>query len=364
MAFEIDFLAVGDKSDSGDAIAMRFFNNAHQTVMVVDGGYEDSGEKLAELILGHYKSPADEFVTVDYVVSTHPDKDHIGGLDAILSHPRLHVRNLLLHQPWKHGGAVWRQINDHRATRHSVTENLRKSAQAAKALYDKASYLGIQVLREPFAGRYLLSDDRQFLLQILGPTEEYYNELLLQFPDIPEYARISKSAREVRSPAVQAENWFADKLLPAPKTSATNNSSVVLQVVFEGRRFLFTGDAGVLALEQAMGHLSTLASQQVRLCMVQAPHHGSRHNINSSVLDSMVGGINGGYPRSTVAVVSCAKEWDLKHPHKTVLNAFARRGVNCYYTNGSNFRWSAGAPKRIGYTKAEHCGFFFEVEND
>jgi hypothetical protein len=52
MEIEIDFLAVGDASKSGDAIAVRFGNlvgkREEQTVITIDGGTIESGEDLVE----------------------------------------------------------------------------------------------------------------------------------------------------------------------------------------------------------------------------------------------------------------------------------------------------------------------------
>jgi hypothetical protein len=48
MAWEVDFLAVGEGEKSGDAIAFRFGNltgsREEQKVMVIDGGTLEAGE--------------------------------------------------------------------------------------------------------------------------------------------------------------------------------------------------------------------------------------------------------------------------------------------------------------------------------
>ncbi|MFC3187245.1 hypothetical protein ACFOD0_10120 [Shewanella intestini] len=78
MGYEIDILAVGEKSNSGDAIALRYGNlhggRDEQTVIIIDGGYKDDGQKLLHHVKEHYLT--DE---VDLVISTHPDQDHING---------------------------------------------------------------------------------------------------------------------------------------------------------------------------------------------------------------------------------------------------------------------------------------------
>lgn len=83
MGIEVDFLAVGDESQSGDAIALRYGNlsgpRAEQRVIVIDGGFVDSGKSLANLIRTHYKTEH-----VDVVIASHPDQDHISGLKVVV----------------------------------------------------------------------------------------------------------------------------------------------------------------------------------------------------------------------------------------------------------------------------------------
>jgi hypothetical protein len=54
MGYEIDFLPVGEGEKSGDAIALRFgnlFGNRNEkTVVVIDGGFKETGEKLVKHI--------------------------------------------------------------------------------------------------------------------------------------------------------------------------------------------------------------------------------------------------------------------------------------------------------------------------
>src|SRR2546427_4274333 len=111
MGYEVDFLAVGDASRSGDAIAFRFGNlfgrRDEQTVIVIDGGLVDTGDKLVQHIKTYYGTDY-----VDLVVSTHPDSDHAGGLVAVLQ--QLRVETLWMHRPWKHTQDIARLFRDGR----------------------------------------------------------------------------------------------------------------------------------------------------------------------------------------------------------------------------------------------------------
>lgn len=57
MGYEVDILGIGDKSSSGDAIALRYGDlhgeHSQQTVIVIDGGYMVNGQKLVNRIKSH-----------------------------------------------------------------------------------------------------------------------------------------------------------------------------------------------------------------------------------------------------------------------------------------------------------------------
>src|SRR5206468_1172024 len=100
----IDFLPVDCESTagsakSGDAIALRFTSSSdgQEKVVVIDGGFQATGEQLVAHVLKYYGTDH-----VDLAISTHPDGDHINGLIVVIenksiSYSRLHRRawNLL-----------------------------------------------------------------------------------------------------------------------------------------------------------------------------------------------------------------------------------------------------------------------------
>ncbi len=59
MAYEIDFLPVGEGERSGDAIALRIGDLSardKQLVLVIDGGTKESGEELVKHIKQYYQT--------------------------------------------------------------------------------------------------------------------------------------------------------------------------------------------------------------------------------------------------------------------------------------------------------------------
>ena len=355
MGYEFDFLAVGDESKSGDAIALRWGDlrgNDGQFITVIDGGFKESGEKLVALIRRYYGNPR----AIDLVVSTHPDADHIGGLSHVLE--EFEVKTLWLHQPWEHNN-IASQFRDKRVTDHSIGERLKESCEAAWELFKKAESEGTAV-EEPFVG---LSTNVEHggCLRVLGPTEGYYEELLTDFDGMPDTATagqaVAQSAKDLLNRL--KELWDDDSIGNDGETSAKNNSSVILEFVYDEKRFLFTADAGIPALQNACG----LAGKET-LRFVQIPHHGSRRNVGTDMLNDLVGEIVGkglphGQSSKISAYASCAaNNPEHKHPSKRVLNAFKRRGCNCYTTEGQNIWRYCNAPDRKGYSTMEPCEFY------
>ena len=119
MSYEIDFFPVGEGEKSGDAIALRFGNlhgdRKEQTIVVIDGGYKLTGEKIVQHIQNIYGTDC-----VDLVVSTHPDTDHTSGLKLILE--ELEVTSLWMHRPWNHTKDIADLFHDGRVTDNSISE--------------------------------------------------------------------------------------------------------------------------------------------------------------------------------------------------------------------------------------------------
>ena len=143
IGYEVDFLAVGDGEKCGDAIALRFGNllasPPEQAVVVIDGGFKDSGAALVKHIRDYYKAEI-----VDAVISTHPDNDHASGLETVLT--ELNVSNLVMHLPWNHTQNTSHLFEDDRVTDESVKRAFRESLETARNLEKLADKKGVNVV--------------------------------------------------------------------------------------------------------------------------------------------------------------------------------------------------------------------------
>jgi len=370
MGIEIDFLAVGEASKSGDAIAIRFGNlqgrRDEQTIITIDGGTRETGEKLVEHVKTHFHTSK-----VDFSFLTHPDGDHASGMSAILEN--LEVGKVLMHRPWAHSAAIHDLFDDGRTTPSSISERSRESLAAAHEIETLALAKGLEII-EPFAGIATTSGS----IRVLGPTIEYYREVLSQFDHMPVLANaqsfsLSSIAGGVITAAARAINWIAERwdqdLLVEPEedaTSAENNSSAILLITTaNGKQYLLTGDAGVPALTRALDYAAGIGVNLTNLNFFQVPHHGSKRNLGPAVLNRLFGGIQatGSNPTKT-AFISCAKEGAPKHPNKRVTNALLRRGVKSFSTAGKGVLQHDEAPPRAGWSAASPVPFHGQVEDD
>ena len=324
MPFEIDYLPVDAGQRSGDAIAIRIGNlngpREHQIVGVIDGGFTTHGESLVQHINDYYHTNR-----LDFVISTHPDMDHIAGLSVVLE--KMEVGILMMHKPWEHASAIKDFFKNRSLSASGLEERIEKSMQQASALEDLALKKNIPIV-EPFQGQEFYGG----MIKVLGPSIEYYRVLLTQLEKCPEPIDIIKK--------LIGEGYLRkgdSKLIPdAPHldllcddtdcTSAQNNTSTILLFNIGGQKILFTGDAGKSGLMQAISYAENRNTSLTDLSLFDVPHHGSKHNLTSKILSKVKAGI---------AVISASKESD-DHPAKKVTNALLKHGMPTFVTRGRN----------------------------
>jgi beta-lactamase superfamily II metal-dependent hydrolase len=344
--FEVDFLPVGDGERCGDAIAIRFGSEGRYKVLVYDGGTRESGRSLVEYIKLYYQTSH-----IDYLVNSHPDAGHASGLSVVMD--QMTVGEVWIHQPWKYSPVISRYLQDRQRADNSPAARLREEMSATYELERLALRKGIPI-NEPFLGSAI----GPFV--VLSPEEDWYvQELIPAFEKSTEQndSGAAKGAARVGGEAGKAtagwiaEQWDVEMLRENAETSAENESSVILFGVIDNKGILLTGDAGIKALTKSV---DLMAAKRLSLPgmvhFLQVPHHGSRCNVSSSVLDRIVGsrkGADDGKPTKT-AFVSVSK-MSATHPRKSVVNALIRRGVNVFATKGMILHHQHNMPQRDGW---------------
>ena len=167
-------------------------------------------------------------------------------------------------------------------------------------------------------------------LQIVGPTEDYYNELLTglesHLRSIEIFERIEqmeKALRELeRSLEIRSIEQTPEEVLDEKdEESPTNNSSALTLITYKGSRYLFTADAGPESFRRAFQSYPL-----EYLNWMQVPHHGSRRNLTSDLVSRL---------HPTYAYVSAGGGDDKKHPNPNVVQALKNVECTVYGTNKS-----------------------------
>ena len=363
MGYEIDFIGVGKESKSGDAIALRWGNlngsRYEQTVVLIDGGFKESGREVVDHINEYYGTE-----TIDLVVSTHPDQDHVNGLHVVLD--ELDVKKLWIHKPWDHNKGLAEKFLDGRTTDNSIQLRLQESLNSAADLVAKAQSKKIPIV-EPFSG-LSLNNQREFY--VLGPTLQYYESLIPEFDGMPLAKStlstlLSEATRSVaRVRKIFTSIWGNDALDNEDTTSAKNNSSVITALTVEGHCLLFTADAGITALTYATKQLDAIRNGS-DLRFIQIPHHGSRRNVGPDILNRLIGNpVEQGKNRGVSAIASTATNAEPKHPRKAVMNAFTHRGVKAMATRGKTICHFHNAPIRNGWSTVEPDAYHWTYQDE
>ena len=331
---EIDFIEAGDRG-SGDAIAIRRRRNNLDWIYVVDGGYADDGQKLADHLREYYGDPN----LIDFVVLTHPDGDHAAGLATVLE--KYKVSCLYMNRPWEHVDDLMPMFRNYQ-NRDRLIARLKRDFRRAAELEEIANDKGVEI-RDAFSGDWIGE------FTVLSPHKTTYLQLIVESEKTP--VPVSKAVARIAD-AVSSASWGEENLKGDTEgTSAENETSIVQFADVCGERILLTGDAGVRALTEAHEAATTMGKSVSNIDWFHVPHHGSRRNVSSDVLDTWLGGkLPGPLDSPSQRAIISANQQDKDHPKKAVVRALIHRGRRVLQTEGFLHIRSSGAPGRPGWT--------------
>lgn len=344
--YEIDFLDV-ETDSSGDAISVRYEVNGNTSIHVVDGGYQVTGDAIVKHLQTHYAGAT----RVDHVVVTHCDRDHTGGLRTVLE--QMEVGILWMLRPWEYTDLLLPYFPTY-SSADRLRSRLRNIYPNLVALEEIALERGIPI-EAPFQGSVIGA------FTVLAPSFNRYLDLIIASEKTPESeARVGavvateslgERLMEALRKAVQyvQAQWGVEQFSNEP-TSAENEMSIVQFGNLAGQKILLTGDAGIGALTEAADYAPFAGISLPGIDRFQVPHHGSRRNVSTEVLDRWLGETLDTMPvegqEKFIAIVSSAKA-DEDHPRKAVERAMIHRGARLLATESQSIRLSGGsAPKR------------------
>lgn len=316
--YQIEMLNVG----AADALLIYYTFDRGDRLILVDGGNYSDGERIMNHIHAYY--PRRPYI--DLAIITHPDDDHIGGVVKMLEALRDKESNAVMiyyfwvNDPSLHGYVPSDVKNNISA--QTLFRRLRSTydvnEDSSKNLLDLIDELGIG-REEAFAG----ANGKNIPIYILGPTKEYYTSLIPKFRGIdlnfketdysaPHYSLLSDIV--TGTPLSPSLDDTADD------TSAPNRSSIIFAFkTSQNEKCLFCGDASRDSFDHIPEYLS---GQYKNVTWLKVPHHGSAHNLDSTLIKAM---------KPKVAYISSEKEGH--YTDRCTWMALKRSGCEVYSTH-------------------------------
>jgi hypothetical protein len=155
-------------------------------------------------------------------------------------------------------------------------------------------------------------------------------------------------ARATKAVVSLARAAWGEEIFSDQDISAENKMSVLQYAVLCNKRILLTADAGLESFEEAAVYAPAVGLALPSIHKFQAPHHGSRRNVSTAVLDQWPGQMLATKPAAGQeifeAVISSAKA-DEDHPRKSVIRGLIHRGGLVVPTEGRDI-FRQNAPER------------------
>ena len=340
--YQIDLLDV----KAADACLIRFRDSDTQkdyTVLIDSGNYTD-GKVVVDFIMKYYKTN-----TIDLAICTHCDKDHFGGFIWILEEMKKSAnQSVCIKEMW---------IID--PANHIVQEDVKNRInnttlyKRARSVYDLNDQNLLDILdemkdiivHEPFSDGVNNAFDG--IIDVIGPSKDYYKEKALDFRNDLEKAIIysDDGASDIDDATIDESKIIYSKALDDACDDSSSHNQTSVMILFkpnESAKHLFMGDAGRDAIDK-LKYESDL-DQIKDLYWLKVPHHGSKHNMDSHLINHM-------NPK-----IACISTKGVGHYlNMATVNALKKKGATVYSTHKSRalcLTEGTGYLTRINYTPA------------
>lgn len=304
-AYEIRFFQVGNASKGGDAILIRLLDEYQKTtVIVVDGGYKETGEK----IIAYLKRL--NISIIDLVINTHPDIDHISGLIRLFEEQSLTIKKLIMNRPWRDSNITADYFADSRITDKSVNKRMTEAFKYAYQLEQAAiSKIGENNIIHPVVGNNYFD-----CLTILSPSKDLYRTKLLESDKTPttldDNGNTKTFVKTMKKLVKYIKGFMSWK---DEDTTPINETSIVSLLCMPDKNYLLTADAGKNGIKEALDYKNSQYGLSHRIINVlQLPHHGSRKNMTPELIQRI---------DAKEYIISCPPNGlDSHHPSRRLVN--------------------------------------------
>ncbi len=357
MKYEIDFIGVKGEGGDAAAIAMRYWPDETKDefkTLVFDGGSKEYGKALCDILEQYYFNNRRD-KTINYLFCSHAHQDHCAGILELME--KFDIGLLVINDPKDFSEEILNKIDDQRRTEDSIKKGLEKKEKIYHEVMETANNKRIRIARG-MQGNYIKATDKLFFT-VLSPTAELFAKKSAEHLLDMGANKAPSNGKQILDPKTE------DVIKDSDSTSPINETSIVLHCNMGDETILLTGDAGEEGLGTAIRYAKKKDIDLTAVNVYQAPHHGSRHNVPSKILEQLVGPIvdETAWPKIKKTVFVCAGGNDDKHPHPMTVNAFKKRGCRVYVAKNFTIRHHYGnVPAREGWgpSKQEQYSDFVE----
>jgi beta-lactamase superfamily II metal-dependent hydrolase len=255
MNFYIKIFSVG----CADAILITFIGSDNQKHhILLDSGNENNSTLLEEEF--------DKMLSLDLLVITHIDNDHIGGLYKYIEE-----------------GGVFKQDFIKNCWFNALSK-VKNKANAMRLIGIKQGILVRDVLTKK------LGIELPFITDLTQPLDLFGAKLTIVSPDTKCLDKMMNKWRTAEPIGAKQsdyhktiEHFFAQKP-PSFQTSTENESSIAFLFEYHDFKMLFLADSHPSVVERSLRGLGYSETNKLTIAYLKVSHHGSRLNTSEALL--------------------------------------------------------------------------------
>lgn len=306
--YEIHFLDVGD----ADCIVIWYRPNAESRayIALIDAGNASDATRVKDFLKNRYST-----TTIDLAVCTHPDSDHKGGFFGLLEDETVKIKEFWWKNPAKYlSQDDFAKIHRHDSMVSACERVYNHPTDPSKNMLDLARKdAGCECYNVRPGCRHSVIP-----IMVLGPLDDYYRKVAIEI--VEKFAELKTEVDTAAYDELEelSEENAKSVIDTVKDESPTNKGSVILYFApTKSMRFLLAGDAAASSLRLVFDRNKSLLTGAI----LKVPHHGSKHNLNSSLINDL-------QPSQSVVSAAGTK----KHPSSAIVYYLSKYG-NVYSTH-------------------------------